>query len=54
MGWLTVGGLVQHDEAGVYETFEFVLLPLDGIGMAAEPVGGLIEVYIVVCPIQSP
>jgi hypothetical protein len=50
----TVCGLVQHDEAGVDSRGIFSLFELDCVGVATQPVGGLIHVDVMICLVQCP
>lgn len=53
-GALTVSGLVQNDEAGVYSCSVLSGLPIYGVCMAANPVGGFVKEDIMVSVFESP
>ena len=51
---LTVCGRVERNEPGVHGSRILSSPPLDSVGMASQPVRGLVHVDIVVGPIQRP
>lgn len=50
----TVRGGVQDHESRIHGRRELPRVPPDGVGMPSQAVLGLVEVDIVVCPVEGP
>jgi hypothetical protein len=51
---LTVSGGIQNNEAGIHQSFTFPMPEFNGIRMPTQPIRRLVDIYIVMCPIQRP
>ena len=51
---LTISGRVQDNEARIDGGLVFPIPEIDGVRVASQAICGLVDVDIMVCPVQSP
>lgn len=51
---LTIGSCIQDNEACIDESFILPMLEFHSIRMSSQPVGGLVQIDIVMRPVQRP